>query len=107
MKMKSESEVARSCPTLFDSMDCSLPGSSVHGIFQARVLEWGVIAFSQSVRDTIEIKFKTRLTRSTGRNVRMATHGKEIPLGSLEARNALLLDLNVDFISRSPLGKIH
>ena len=37
----------------------------------------------------------------------MATHGKEIPLGSLEARNALLLDLNVDFISRSPLGKIH
>ena len=44
MKVKSESEVAQSCPTL--SMDCSLPGSSVHGIFQARVLEWGVIAFS-------------------------------------------------------------
>ena len=45
MKAKSESEVAQSCPTL--SMDCSLPGSSVHGIFQARVLEWGVIAFSE------------------------------------------------------------
>ena len=44
--MKSESEVAQSCPTLRDSMDCSLPGSSVHGIFQARVLEWGAIAFS-------------------------------------------------------------
>ena len=45
-KVKSESEVAQSCPTLSDSMDCSLPGSSVHGIFQARVLEWGAIAFS-------------------------------------------------------------
>ena len=46
MKGKSESEVAQSCPTLSDPMDCSLPGSSVHGIFQARVLEWGAIAFS-------------------------------------------------------------
>ena len=55
MKVKSESEVAQfvylkviqSCPTPSDSMDCSLPGSSVHGIFQARVLEWGAIAFSE------------------------------------------------------------
>ena len=46
MKVKSESEVAQSCPTLSDPMDCSPPGSSVHGIFQARVLEWGAIAFS-------------------------------------------------------------
>ena len=46
MKVKSESEVAQSCPTLSDPMDCSLPDSSVHGIFQARVLEWGAIAFS-------------------------------------------------------------
>ena len=46
MKVKSESEVTQSCPTLSDPMDCSLPGSSVHGIFQARVLEWGAIAFS-------------------------------------------------------------
>ena len=46
MKVKSENEVAQSCPTLSDPMDCSLPGSSVHGIFQARVLEWGAIAFS-------------------------------------------------------------
>ena len=46
MKVKSESEVAQSCPTLSDPMDCSLPGSSLHGIFQARVLEWGAIAFS-------------------------------------------------------------
>ena len=47
MKVKSESEVAQSCPTLSDPMDCSLPGSSVHGIFQARILEWGAIAFSR------------------------------------------------------------
>ena len=46
MKMKSESEVAQSCSTLRDPMDCSPPGSSVHGIFQARVLEWGAITFS-------------------------------------------------------------
>ena len=45
MKVKSGSEVAQSCQTLSDPMDCSLPGSSVHGIFQARVLEWGAIAF--------------------------------------------------------------
>ena len=49
MKMKSESEVAQSYPTLSDLMDCSLPGSSVHGIFQARVLEWGAIAFSDLI----------------------------------------------------------
>ena len=45
MKVKSESEAAQSCPTLSDPMDCSLPSSSIHGIFQARVLEWGAIAF--------------------------------------------------------------
>ena len=46
MKVKSESEVAQWCPTLCDPMDCSLPGSSILGILQARVLEWGAIAFS-------------------------------------------------------------
>ena len=46
IKVKSESEVAQLCPTLSDPMDCSLPGSSVHGIFRARVVEWGAIAFS-------------------------------------------------------------
>ena len=46
MKVKSESEVSQSCLALSDPMDCSLPGSSVHGIFQARALEWGAIAFS-------------------------------------------------------------
>ena len=46
MKVKSESEVAQLCPTLSDPMDCSPPGSSVHGTLQTRVLEWGAIAFS-------------------------------------------------------------
>ena len=45
MKVKSESEVTQSCPTLSDPMDCTLSGSSIHGIVQARVLEWGAIAF--------------------------------------------------------------
>ena len=50
MKVKRESEVAQSCPTLSDPMDCSPPGSSIHGIFQARVLEWGAIAFLKQVK---------------------------------------------------------
>ena len=49
MKVKSEREVAQSCPTLSDPMDFSLPGSSIQGIFQARVLEWGAIAFSDTI----------------------------------------------------------
>ena len=49
MKVRSESEVAQSCLTLCDPMDCSPPGSSIHGIFQATVLEWGAIAFSNKL----------------------------------------------------------
>ena len=51
MKVKGESEVAQLCLTLSDPMDCSLPGSSVHGIFQARVLEWGVISQLNKAKD--------------------------------------------------------
>ena len=54
MKVKSESEVAQSCLTLSDPMDCSPPGSSVHAIFQARVLEWGAVAFSDNTHFTDE-----------------------------------------------------
>ena len=61
MKVKSESEVAQSCPTLIDPMDWSLPGSSIHGIFQARVLEWGATAFS--ARD---VRGKQRLLSYVG-----------------------------------------
>ena len=55
MKVKSESEVTQSCPTLSNPMDCSPPGSSIHGIFQARVLEWGAIAIS----DIIDLKIRS------------------------------------------------
>ena len=58
MKMKSESEVAQSCLTLRDPKDCSLPGFSVHGIFQARVLEWDAIAFSELM---FEVKSLSRV----------------------------------------------
>ena len=57
MKVKSESEVAQSCLTLSDPMDCSLPGSSVHAIFQARALEWVVIAFSRSLSSMAQSLF--------------------------------------------------
>ena len=57
MKMKGESEVAQSCLTLSDPMDCSPPGSSIHGIFQARVLEWGAIAFSKRLNSGQEMGF--------------------------------------------------
>jgi len=63
MKVKSQSEVAQSCLTLSNPTDCSLPGSSVHGIFQARVLEWGAIAFSKDGQRHIKpskIKKQTR-----------------------------------------------
>ena len=56
VKVKSESEAAQSCPTLSDPMDYSLPGSSFHGIFQARVLEWGAIAFSNETLLTLSKK---------------------------------------------------
>ena len=64
MKVKSESEVAQSCPTLSDPMDCSPPGSSVHGIFQARVLEWGAIAFSSSLHWPYSISFPPAIPES-------------------------------------------
>ena len=56
--MKSESEVAQLCPTLRDPMDCSLPGSSARGIFQARVIEWGAIAFSKKQPLVVHLKKK-------------------------------------------------
>ena len=54
VKIESESEIAQLCPTLSDPMDCSLPGSSIHGILQARVLEWGAIAFSNLIATKVQ-----------------------------------------------------
>ena len=64
LKVKSESEVAQSCLTLCDCMDCSLPGSSVHGIFQARILEWVAISFS---RRSSRPRDRTRVSLIVGR----------------------------------------
>ena len=58
MKVESESEAAQSCLTLSDPMDCSPPGSSIHGIFQASVLEWAAIAFSDSAKQTCNKLFQ-------------------------------------------------
>ena len=57
MKVKSENEVAQSCPSLSDPVDCSPPDSLVHGIFQARVLEWVAIAFSHSIVKSQHVMF--------------------------------------------------
>ena len=87
MKLKSESEVSQSWPTPSDPMDCSLPGSSTHGIFQARVLEWGAIAFSagpitswqidgETVRDFILLGSKITTGGSCSHEIK-----KRLPLG--------------------------
>ena len=65
MKVKSESEVAQSCLTLSNPMDCSLPSSSIHGIFQARVLEWGAIAFSSRSSQNCSISASSALLVGT------------------------------------------
>ena len=59
MKVESESEVAQACPTLSDPMDCNPPGSSIHGIFQARVPEWGAIAFSNYIAQGTQFSVMT------------------------------------------------
>ena len=64
MKVKSESEVAQSCPTLSDPMDYSLPRSSIHGILQARILEWGAIAFSVLWLSNIQLSICTTASLS-------------------------------------------
>ena len=82
MKVKSESEVAQSCPTLSDSMDCSPPGSSVCGIFQARALEWGAIAFSPSSGDCPNLGIKPRS---------LAWLADSLPLSHLGSPNAIYM----------------
>ena len=69
MKVKSESEVAQSCQTLWDPMDCSPWGSSIHGIFQARVLEWVAIAFSENISIEWQIVFMCFLIYSISVNI--------------------------------------
>ena len=88
MKMKSESEVVQLCPTLSNPRDCSPPGSSIHEIFQARVLEWGAIAFSMvNARESLKKKKKKQMARirsSQGalknQNLESKIHQKPFPL---------------------------
>ena len=95
MKVQSEREVAQSCPTLRDPMDCSPPGSSVHGIFQARVLEWGAIAFSGSVYDNCLIPVPSlKRKRSKGRK------GKELK------KNFLSLEMEIIVLVSNLSGPI-
>ena len=69
MKVKSESDVTQSCPTLSDLMDCSPPASSIHGIFQARVLEWGAIAFSISKNISKISKVSKNISKNVSKNM--------------------------------------
>ena len=74
MKVKSETEVAQSCPTLSDPMDCSLPGPSVHGIFQARVLEWGAIALSRTeIKETLKTKSNVSVSAPGSKTINKKT----------------------------------
>jgi len=76
MRVKSESEVVQSCPTLSDPMDCSLPGSSIHGILQARVLEWGAIAFSADY--TTKLQTHRSIAQIESPEINSCTYGQLI-----------------------------
>ena len=81
MKVKSETEVTQSCPTLSNPMDCSLLGSSIHGIFQARVLEWGAIAFSDMLSRLVITFLPRSKHRSTLSGVCVCGQGKTFGKG--------------------------
>ena len=81
-KVKSQSEVAQLCQTLSDLTDCTLPGSSVHGIFQARVLEWGAIAFSVQGNGGIQIQMICQVVVRVMKNYTQS-NGTESGGGSL------------------------
>ena len=86
IKVKSESEVSQSCPTRSNPMDCSLPGSSVHGIFQARVLEWGAIAFSARGRRVVSYS----MTRMASDHLHISKE-KPKPLTQSQSPGAVVL----------------
>ena len=87
MKVKNEIEVTQSCPTLRDPMDCSLPGSSIHGISQARVLEWVAIAFSQRKLSTEKLVL---LNYGVGEDLR-------IPWTARRSNQSILKEINPEY----------
>ena len=87
MKVKSESEVAQSCPTRSDHTDCSLPGSPAHGVFQARGLEWGAIAFSNTQTlgwNKVLLPFPPQLTLNQVKEVWTPTTARNEKTGTKE-----------------------
>ena len=102
MKVKSESEVAQSCPTLRDPMDCSPPGSSVHGILQARILEWVAMHCS---RGSSRPRDRTHVSALAGRLFTTVPSGNPIKLGNHAAAKSLQSCLTLcDPIDGSPPG---
>ena len=92
-KVKRESEVTQSCPTLSDPMDCSPPGSSIHGIFQARVLEWGAIEIKKT--KTLQNKFNPKKFKIC--TLRTIKHcWKKLRLGQYTVRMSILLKLTLE-----------
>ena len=92
MKVKSESEVAQLCPALHDLMDCSLPGSSAHGISQAGVLEWGAIAFSRLSEEALQIAEKRREAKGKGEKKRCIHLKAEFQRTARRLKKAFLSD---------------
>ena len=92
VKVKSESEVAQLCPTLIEPMDCSLPGFSIHGIFQATVLEWGAIAFSPSCLQSFpksESFQMSQLFASGGQNIGVSASTSVLPMNQFSSVQSL------------------
>ena len=103
MKVKSESEVAQSCPTLSDPMDRSLPDSSIHGILQARVLEWGAIAFSSLSFCLVNLKC-LQLTLHTNSDVPNGSpHGKRGPTAAEWSQDLDPSTLTTSLFALSPV----
>ena len=96
MKVKSDSEVAQSCSTLSDPIDCSLSGSSTHGIFQARILEWGAIAFSDDQPSILKSKDITLLTKVHTKFFQYSCMDVRAgPLRKLRAKELMLLNCGI------------
>ena len=98
MKVKSESEVTQSCPTLSDPMDCSPVGSSIHGIFQAGVLEWGAIAFSEYIMRNAGLEEAQAGIKIVRRNINNLRYADDTTLmaESEEELKSLLMKVKVE-----------
>ena len=103
--MKRESEVAQSCPTLSTPMDCSPPGSSIHGVFQATVLEWGAIAFSVSPTKALQIAVKRKEVKSKGEKARYKHLNSEFQRLSRRDKKAFLSDQCKEIEENNRMGK--